>query len=108
MPAGLEVSSWGLGSAHRCVSMRAEWSPRSAHWQPRTLWSLRHRPRVALIGGERSDDSTRFTMADGPRPNRQTGKEGTGKMASRGRKLTGEVREHSTRSGIITYSIRVR
>ena len=29
-------------------------------------------------------------------------------MASRGRKLTGEVREHVATSGIITYSIRVR
>jgi integrase len=29
-------------------------------------------------------------------------------MASRGRKLTGEVREHRAASGIITYSIRVR
>jgi integrase len=29
-------------------------------------------------------------------------------MANRGRKITGEVREHATRSGVVTYSIRVR
>ncbi|MDQ6806775.1 MAG: hypothetical protein M3065_17855 [Actinomycetota bacterium] len=47
-------------------------------------------------------------MADRPTPERHTGKRGTGKMASRGRKLTGEVREHRATSGINTYSIRVR
>lgn len=47
-------------------------------------------------------------MADRADTVRETQKLGAGKLASRGRKITGEVREHVASSGIITYSMRVR
>ncbi len=47
-------------------------------------------------------------MASEPSPNPGPGKKGRGRTSNPGRKLTGEVREHSTRNGLITYSIRVR
>src|SRR5581483_804871 len=55
-----------------------------------------------------ADDYTRSTMARRHGSKQRRGYGGTDGAAGRGRRATGEVREHTARSGVVTYSIRVR